>query len=67
MLGADDADVIEIRLLPGPAYAPRRILTDLEATRKALLGFFHHRGPDPDIPWTSGEDVRTYKFGHMSR
>ncbi|UWX97485.1 hypothetical protein N2K95_01970 [Arthrobacter zhaoxinii] len=67
MLGADDADVVEIRLLSGPAYAPRGVLTDLAATSKALLGFFHHRGPDPELSWSEGEDVRTYRFGQMSR
>ncbi|MBP3044734.1 hypothetical protein KKR91_01910 [Arthrobacter jiangjiafuii] len=66
ILGADDANVVEIRLLSGPAYAPKGILTDLEGTRKALLGFFHHRGPDPELPWTSGEDVRTYRFSQSS-
>lgn len=66
MLGADDADDVEIRLLSGPAYAPRGVLSNLETTRKALLGFFHHRGPDPELPWTSGEDVRTYRFSKSS-
>ncbi|MDM7991628.1 hypothetical protein [Arthrobacter sp. zg-Y877] len=65
MLGTDDADVVEIRLLSGPAFAPRGVLSDLATTRKALLGFFHHRGPDPQLPWSVGEDVRTYRFDQM--
>ena len=67
MLGADDADVVEIRLLSGPAYAPKGVLSEVAATRKALLGFFHHRGPDPELPWSVGEDVRTFRFSQMSR
>lgn len=68
LLGNDNGEeVIEIRLLSGPAYAPKGVLTDLESTHEALLGFFHYRGPDPRLPWTSGEDVRTYRFGQTTQ
>jgi hypothetical protein len=27
------------------------------------FGFYHHRGPDPELTWTSGEDVLDLRFG----
>lgn len=56
-------DETEIRLPSGPAYAPRRFVVDLETASTALRGFFHHRGPDPGLPWVSGTDVLDFRFG----
>lgn len=53
----------EIRIPSGPAYAPAGVVVDLETARAALRGFFHHSGPDPELTWTSGDDVLDLKFG----
>lgn len=53
----------EIRLPSGPAHTPTGVVTDLQATSAALRGFFHHRGPDPELPWSAGEDVLDLRFG----
>ncbi|MHA7263955.1 hypothetical protein ACX80W_12215 [Arthrobacter sp. TMN-37] len=53
----------EIRIPSGPAFAPSGVVVDLETAKEALLGFFHHRGPDPGLEWTSGEEVLDLKFG----
>jgi hypothetical protein len=56
-------DETEIRIPSGPAYAPSGVVVDLETAKAALLGFFHYRGPDPGLKWTSGEQVLDLKFG----
>jgi hypothetical protein len=53
----------EIRILSGAAYAPSGVVVNLEAAKAALLGFFHYRGPDPALEWTSGGQVLDLKFG----
>jgi hypothetical protein len=59
----DMKDQTEIRLLSGPAHVPSGLVVDLETACRALLGFYHHRGPDPELTWTSGEDVLDLRFG----
>lgn len=49
----DMKDETEIRLPSGPAHVPSGLVVDLETAGMALLGFFHHRGPDPELTWTS--------------
>lgn len=64
MLGSvKGKDVTQIRIPSGPAYAPSGVVVDLETAKAALLGFFHYRGPDPELTWTSGEQVLDLKFG----
>lgn len=53
----------EIWIPSGPAYAPSGVVVDLETAKAALLGFFHHRGPDPELTWTSDDQVLDLKFG----
>lgn len=53
----------EIRIPSGPAYAPSGVVVDLEAAKGALSGFFHYRGPDPELTWASGGQVLDLKFG----
>ena len=60
---AAERDETEIRIPSGPAYAPSGFVVDLETASMALRGFFHHRGPDPGLPWVSGEDVLDLRFG----
>lgn len=57
--GRDEA---EIRIPSGPAYAPSGVVVDLETAKDALQGFFHYRGPDPRLKWTSGDQVLDLKF-----
>lgn len=59
----DGKEETEIRIPSGPAYAPSGVVVDLETARAALRGFFHYRGPDPELTWTSGEQVLDLKFG----
>lgn len=64
LLGSiDGKDDTEIRIPSGPAFAPSGVVVDLATARAALLGFFHYRGPDPELTWTSGEQVLDLKFG----
>jgi hypothetical protein len=63
ILGSMDQSESVIQLSSGPAHAPSGVVTDLENTGIALRGFFHYRGPDPKLPWTSGEDVMDLRFG----
>lgn len=53
----------EIRIPSGAAYAPSGVVVDPEMAKAALLGFFHYRGPDPALEWTSGGQVLDLKFG----
>ncbi len=53
----------EIRIPSGPAYAPSGVVVDLETVEAALRGFFHYRGPDPGLSWTSGDEVLDLRFG----
>ncbi|GAA3665507.1 hypothetical protein GCM10023081_00430 [Arthrobacter ginkgonis] len=59
----EGGDETEIRIPSGPAYAPSGVVVDLETAQAALQGFFHYRGPDPGLKWTSGEQVLDLKFG----
>ncbi|MBG6226779.1 hypothetical protein IWX63_003381 [Arthrobacter sp. CAN_A2] len=64
ILGAlDGGGETELRIPSGPAYAPSGVVVDLEAAKAALRGFFHYRGPDPELAWTSGGRVLDLKFG----
>ncbi|TFC92838.1 hypothetical protein [Cryobacterium sp. TMT4-31] len=45
----EGTDETEIRIPSGRAYAPSGVVVDLEATKGALSGFFHYRGPDPEL------------------
>jgi hypothetical protein len=63
MLGSIDQSEATIQLPSGPAHAPAGVVTDLETTNVALRGFFHYRGPDPKLTWSSGEDVMDLRFG----
>lgn len=56
-------DETELRMPFGPVRAPMGVVSDLQTTNRALLRFFHYRGPDPDLHWTSGEQVLDLKFG----
>jgi hypothetical protein len=62
-LGSIGAEETVIRIPSGPAYAPSGVVVDLETARAALRGFFHYRGPDPELTWASGEQVLELKFG----
>lgn len=59
----DGKQETEIRIPSGPAYAPSWVVVDLETAIAALQGFFHYRGPNPELLWTSGEEVLDLKFG----
>lgn len=59
----DDKEETEIRLPSGTAHAPSGAVVDLETACTALRGFFHHRGPDPELAWTSGDAALDLKFG----
>jgi hypothetical protein len=59
----DGKDESEIRIPSGPAFAPSGVVVDLETAQGALLGFFHHRGPDPELTWALGGQVLDLKFG----
>jgi hypothetical protein len=63
VLGSIDQSEAAIQLSSGPAHAPAGVVTDLETTGMALRGFFHYRGPDPKLTWSSGEDVMDLRFG----
>jgi hypothetical protein len=64
ILGAiEGGDETEIRIPSGPAFAPSGVVVDLETAMAALQGFFHYRGPDPRLKWTSGDQVLDLKFG----
>lgn len=64
MLGsAKSSEETVIRIPSGPAYAPSDAVVDLETASRALSGFFHHRGPDPELSWTSGDAALDLKFG----
>ena len=64
MLGSiEGKEETEIRIPSGPAFAPSGVVVDLETAKAALLGFLHYRGPDPELTWTSGEQVLDLKFG----
>jgi hypothetical protein len=63
VLGAISEEETQIRLPSGPAHVPSGLVVDLETAGRALFGFFHHRGPDPELTWTSGEDVLDLRFG----
>ena len=56
-------DETEIRIPSGLAYAPSGVVVDLQTAQRALSGFLHHRGPDPELTWTSGGQVLDLKFG----
>lgn len=53
----------EIFIPTGPAFAPSGVVVDLDTASSALRGFFHHRGPDPELSWSSGDTVLDLKFG----
>lgn len=53
----------EILIPSGPAFAPSGVVVDLETASRALRGFFHFRGPDPELSWISGDAVLDLKFG----
>ena len=53
----------EIRTPSGLVHAPAGVVIDTQAASRALHGFFHYRGPDPRLPWVSGEDVLDLRFG----
>lgn len=57
------SEEIEIRMPFGPAHVPAGVVADLETTSRALRAFFHYRGPDPELHWSSGEQVLDLKFG----
>jgi hypothetical protein len=59
----DGKEATEIRIPSGPAFAPSGVVVDLEAAKAALLGFFHFRGPDPELSWTSGDAVLDLRLG----
>ena len=59
----EGTDETKIRIPSGPAYAPSGVVVDLEAAKGALSGFFHYRGPDPELTWTSAGQVLDLKFG----
>ena len=64
MLGSvDGQEATEIRIPSGAAHAPSGAVVDLETAGRALLGFFHYRGPDPELAWTSGDAALDLKFG----
>lgn len=53
----------EIRFPSCLRIAPSGAVVDSETAKAALLGFFHYRGPDPELTWTSGEQVLDLKSG----
>lgn len=63
VLGSIGVEETVIRIPSGPAYAPSGVVVDLEAAQAALRGFFHYRGPDPDLTWDTGDQVLELKFG----
>lgn len=63
VLGSISEEETQSRLPSGPAHVPGGLVADLETAGRALFGFFHHRGPDPELAWTSGEDVLDLRFG----
>jgi hypothetical protein len=63
VLGAIGTEETVIRIPSGPAYAPSGVVVDLETACAALRGFFHYRGPDPELTWASGEQALDLKFG----
>ncbi|TFC52691.1 MULTISPECIES: hypothetical protein [unclassified Cryobacterium] len=64
MLGSVDGnEETEIRIPSGAAHAPSGAVVDLETAGRALRGFFHYRGPDPELAWTSGDAELDLKFG----
>ncbi|WP_461173929.1 hypothetical protein M1D93_04210 [Arthrobacter sp. Z1-9] len=64
MLGSVESnEETVIRIPSGPAYAPSGAVVDLKTASRALSGFFHHRGPDPELSWTSGDAALDLKFG----
>ncbi|NUU31148.1 hypothetical protein [Arthrobacter sp. C9C5] len=64
MLGsAGGTQETEIRIPSGTAFVPIDAVVDLDSASRALRGFFHYRGPDPELAWTSGDAVLDLKFG----
>lgn len=64
MLGSvDGKQESEIRIPSGIAHAPSGAVVDLDTASQALRGFFHYRGPDPVLTWTSGDAALDLKFG----
>jgi len=64
ILGSVDTEgETEVRIPSGPAHAPSGVVVDLETAARALRGFFHHRGPAPELAWTAGDAVFDLKFG----
>lgn len=64
MLGSvDGKEETEIRIPSGAAHAPSGAVVDLETAGRALRGFFHYRGPDPELAWTSGDVALDLRFG----
>lgn len=53
----------KLRIPSGTAHAPSGAVVDLETACTALRGFFHYRGPDPELDWTSGDAALDLKFG----
>jgi hypothetical protein len=64
MLGSVDGnEETKIRIPSGAAHAPSGAVVDLETAGRALGGFFHYRGPDPELAWASGDAALDLKFG----
>jgi hypothetical protein len=64
MLGSvDGKEETEIRIPSRAAHAPSGAVVDLETAGRALRGFFHYRGPDPELDWTSGDVALDLRFG----
>lgn len=46
----------------GSAHAPAGIVSNTEEAITALRGYFHHRGPDPKLNWTTSPEVFDFRF-----